>query len=205
MAKTVFNIAIIILAAGESKRMGIPKQLLQWGDTSLIGHTVQTALKVPVKEVVVVMGANYVQVNSEIKHYSIKYLNNENWRMGLGSSISKGVKYLEKSKSNVEGVFIMLADQPFITSNYLESMYDNFELNKNQIIATAYKKGDYGVPVLFDKSYFDDLIELHDDFGAKQLLRKNESHIKVLIPPNKNVDLDTEEDYEFYKGLNFNP
>jgi molybdenum cofactor cytidylyltransferase len=204
MANLIPDIAIVILAAGESKRMGLPKQLLQWGNASLIGHAVQTALKVPHKEVVVVLGANYVQVYNEIKHYSVTSLNNKEWEMGLGTSISKGINYIKNIRSNVDGVFIMLADQPFITSNFLELLIHDFKPNKNQIIATSYKKGTYGVPALFDKSYFDELIQLHDDFGAKYLLKKNESNVKVLTPPNKNIDLDTEEDYKLYRGLYLN-
>lgn len=197
------RVAIIILAAGASKRMGTPKQALPWGNTSLIGHAVQTALKVHATEVAVVLGAHYSYLNSEIKQYRITILNNKDWEMGLGSSIARGVRYLTNIESNVDGVLILLADQPFISSDFLESMILNFEPNKNQIITTLYEEGNQGVPVLFDTLYFDELLQLQDDSGAKHLLKKYKSQVKALIPSIKNVDLDTKEEYQIYRRLQF--
>lgn len=199
------KIPIIILAAGASSRMGVIKQLLNWGEESLLSHAIKTTLELSNNDVIVVLGANSDIIKIEIEHYPVSIIYNEKWQQGLGNSIACGINYIMEFHKNADGALIVLADQPLIDADYLNELIQNFSPSKIQIIATSYSKGTYGVPVLFDKSYFDDLMQLHDDFGAKQLLRKNESHVKVLIPPNKNVDLDTKEDYEFYKGLNSNP
>ena len=197
------KIAIVVLAAGASKRMGTPKQLLPWGNVTLIEHVIQIAIQTTSKEVVVVLGANHDFLSDRIKQYPISILNNKGWESGLGSSISCAVNHLITLKPNVDGVLIMLADQPFIDSDFLNTMITNFEMNKDRIVATSYKEDKYGVPVLFDRVYFKELVALHDDYGAKHILKKYESQVMALTPPNINVDLDTREDYRkfFNEGL----
>lgn len=198
MIKKPLNIAIVILAAGASKRMGTPKQLLPWGDTSLLVHTIKTVLKVQAKEVVVVLGANYDRIRNEINQYPISILNNVDWEMGLGKSIAFAIDYFKNSKTSMDGVLVVLADQPFIISTFLEEMIEDFKQNKNKIVATSYGYKNQGAPVLFDKVYFEELSQLHDDHGAKHLLKTHKSQIKTLIPPMENVDLDSIEDYQIY-------
>ncbi|MEN3322295.1 nucleotidyltransferase family protein [Mariniflexile soesokkakense] len=196
MPKISLNIGILILAAGASKRMGVPKQMLNWGNTSLLSHAIETALGVVPKEIVVILGANYDVLKKDIKDYPVTVLNNLDWDKGLGTSIAKGVSYFENTQFPINGVLIMLADQPFVTSSFLESIIKNFVPNKNQIIATFYEEGKYGVPAIFDKVYFEELMALRDDYGAKYLLKKYESQVINLIPSLKNIDLDTQEDYK---------
>jgi molybdenum cofactor cytidylyltransferase len=189
------NIAIIILAAGASKRMGEPKQLLKWGDTSLINHTIHTATGVNSKEILVVLGAHFELIENEINNHFITLLNNTEWEKGLGSSIAFAVQYLQKSQSAINGVLVILADQPFITSDYLKLMISKFQNNKSQIMATSYGDDKLGVPALFDTSYFEELSQLSDDYGAKLLLRKYHSEVIPMRPPRENMDLDTKLDY----------
>lgn len=203
MANTASNIAVVILAAGASNRMGSPKQLLKWGSETLIIHAIQKAINLSTKEVIVILGANYEKIKEHIDNFPVTILNNPNWNLGLGNSIACASKYLSTQNNDLDGVMITLVDQPFITKEFLNKLIANFSPGKNQIIATAYENN-YGVPVLFDKSYFKKLIALNDDFGAKQVLKENESSIKALIPPVKNVDLDYKEDYESYYKTNFN-
>lgn len=189
------NIAIIILAAGASKRMGEPKQLLKWGDTTLINHTINTAVEVNSKEIIIVLGAHFELIKKNIENSEVTILNNIHWDKGLGTSIAFAVEYLKTPQSVVEGVLIILADQPFVTSDFLKLMISKFQNNKNQIIAASYENGKQGVPVLFDKAYFEDLVNLSDDQGAKELLKKYQSHVEALFPPTENIDLDTKLDY----------
>ena len=198
MAFESTNIAIVILAAGASKRMGTPKQLLSWDNTTLIEHVIQTAVSVSAKEVVVVLGANHNVLSDKIKHYPITLLYNDDWKLGLGSSIATAVNYFKKLMPNIDGLLFMLADQPFIVSDYLKAMIQSFFVDDKQILATSYDDGKYGVPVLFDNFYFNELSKLNDDHGAKLLLKKYKSHVTALTPPKLNVDLDTLEDYRKY-------
>ena len=203
MINQTSNIAVIILAAGASKRMGKPKQLLRWGSDTLISLAIQKALKINTDEVIVVLGANHEIIREEIKHFPITILNNRDWKLGLGKSIAFSVNYLLEKKTKTNGVLIKLVDQPFITVDYLNELILNFSTKNKKIIATLYDNKKLGVPAIFDKTYFKELAYLNDDFGAKKLLKENESYVKALIPPVKNVDLDSKEDYEKLFRINF--
>ena len=188
------NIAILILAAGESKRMGTPKQLLKWKNTTLLGHTIQVSETLNLKTFVV-LGANFEEIKNSISSRSIQILNHENWKNGLGSSIAFGVDYIFKNELDIEAILIVLADQPLINSEYLNSMISVFEKGKNQIIASSYKDGKKGVPVLFDKIYFKELAQLSNDKGAKRLIEKYTDKVVLLNAESMVSDIDTIEDY----------
>lgn len=204
MSAQSLNIAVVILAAGASTRMGSPKQLLKWRDDSLIVHAIQTVLELNTAEVIVVLGANYELIKTEINRFPITILNNKDWELGLGKSIACSSTYLCNKNIKPDGVLITLADQPFVTKEYLQALISNFSINTNQIVATSYQNRRYGVPALFDKCYFEVLLKLKDDFGAKHILKENESFIRALIPTVKNVDLDSKDDYERLHKVNFN-
>lgn len=197
------NITIVILAAGASTRMGSPKQLLKWGNTTLLGNTIEKAKNTSAKEVVVVLGANYQLVNHSIKQSKVTILNNKNWRKGLGSSIAFAIDYILQTNTETNGVLIMLADQPFIEVDFLESIINQFQKGEKPILATAYNNNKLGVPAIFDSIFFKELLKLTGDKGAKDILIKYKSNIKVLIPPIKNVDLDFKEDYLIFKKTYF--
>ncbi|WP_100612700.1 nucleotidyltransferase family protein [Confluentibacter lentus] len=203
MLESQSNIVIVILAAGASKRMGEPKQLLKWGDTTLINHTINTAVEVNSKEIILVLGAHFELIEKNIENSEIPILNNTYWENGLGKSIACAVEYLQKSRSSVDGVLVILADQPFITSDFLKLMISKFQINRNQIIATSYGDDKLGVPALFDASYFEELSQLNDDFGAKLVLKKYHSAVIPMSPPTENIDLDTKLDYTNLYPSNF--
>ena len=193
---TPLDISIVILAAGAATRMKSPKQLLTWGNNTLITHTIETALELHAKEVIVVLGANYLLIEKTIKPYPITILNNKDWKKGLGSSIACGVQHIIQSNYKTSGVLITLADQPLIDAKFLLSLIQNFKPNKKHIVATSYGNSKNGVPALFDASYFETLVNLNNDYGAKHILNQHATAtIKSLKPPKKNIDIDTKEDY----------
>lgn len=201
MSKHSLHIPIVILAAGASRRMGTVKQLLAWGDNTLLGHTIQIALKTNTNDVFVVLGANYHEIKNKISAFPITVIQNKNWKSGLGKSIACAVDHILNVKPKIDAVLICLADQPFIDSDFLNTLIQNFTPNTNQIIATSYKKDISGVPVIFDKIYVSELSKLGDDKGAKILLEKYASLVKSFKPRLENVDLDYKEDYEnLYKS-----
>lgn len=200
MKNEASNITVVILAAGASNRMDEPKQLLKWGNSTLLGSTIEKAKMLNVKDVIVVLGANYLLISKIIKQSKITILNNVNWKNGLGSSIAFAVKHIMNDTIRTDATLFMLADQPFIEVDFLNTMINQFQEGKQSILATSYDENKYGVPVIFSKSYFKELIQLNDDKGAKHLLKKYKYHVKVLIPPAKNVDLDFKKDYlKLYK------
>ncbi|RLD28570.1 MAG: nucleotidyltransferase family protein [Bacteroidetes bacterium] len=176
--------------------MGSPKQLLKWNNTTLLGQAIKTAKRLNTTNIIVVLGDSHEVIKSKIKDSEIQILNNKNWKNGLGNSIAFGVKNILKTKSNTDGILIMLSDQPLIDSKYLNSLINKFNIGKHQIIATSYKNKKLGVPVLFDKVYFTELSKLNNDKGAKAIIQKYIKKVSVINGEQVVSDIDTLEDYE---------
>ena len=195
------NIAILILAAGGSTRMGEPKQLLNWKRTTLIGHAIETTQQLGQSKTIVILGANYDSIKSKIEHYRIKVLNNKYWKFGLGNSLAFGIKSILRSNLNLDGVLVMLADQPLVDSAFLSSIIEAFKAGNQQIVASIYKDSKQGVPVLFDKFYFEELSQLNDDKGANAILQKYVDKLTGINADGIVSDIDTINDYEqLYEG-----
>lgn len=194
------NIATLIMAAGSSSRMGEPKQLLKWKDTTLIETAISTVLELHCANIMVILGAHYHKIKPIIENYAVKTVYNKNWKKGLGNSIAFGVNHI-KNNYQVEGVLVVLADQPLIHSTYLKGILDIFETDKNQIIATNYQNRKLGVPALFDKSYFQELSSIDGDKGAKSILEKYSDVVITTTLATNVFDIDTEEDYKKLKEL----
>lgn len=185
------NIALIILAAGESKRMGQAKQMLQWKNTTLLGHCIEQAQNSLINHIYVVLGAQYTKIFNAHKHYKVNFINNRNWKEDLGQSIAFGVQHI--SSKNYDGVLLLLADQPQIKTDYINRMLEHLNLN-TPILATSYTKS-IGVPVIFTKPYFETLIQNTNAKGAKSILMNNKASIKLLKTNNDIEDIDTYNDY----------
>lgn len=188
MAKT----AILILAAGNSSRMGTAKQLLPYKQTTLLGWSIKQAQKSKACDVYCVLGANAEIIKKQIDNTSIKIIINPNYNDGLSTSIVFGVNYLMDKK--IDSILIMLADQPNVTTNYLNEMLAIYKENPTKTIASNYKNKN-GVPAIFPKSSFNKLLNLKGDKGAKELLNEQSSEI-IKMKPFSLIDIDTNEDYQ---------
>lgn len=189
----------VILAAGASKRMGEPKQLLKWGDSTLLEEAIKKALQLKTDEVIVVLGANYIGIKSAIKQYPITILNNTDWQEGLGKSIAYAAKHINASTPGLKGVLFVLADQPFVSVTYLNDILRVFKTCKSKIVATKYSGNKVGVPVVFDSFYLPELEKLTGDNGAKSILKTHQDMLKTLTPDFENKDIDTKTDYKELK------
>ena len=185
--------AILILAAGSASRMGKIKQLLPYKNTTLLEWAIEQALKSTVKDVFCVLGANKDAIENQLTTKTIEVIYNPNYKDGLSTSIVEGINLLQKHC--FDNTLIMLADQPHVTSEYLNSIIETSKNNPSNIIASSYQ-GSVGVPALFPKKYFNDLLNLKGDKGAKNfLLQHNNNVIKVNSSQNL-LDIDTPEDYQ---------
>lgn len=189
------NITIAILAAGASTRMGSPKQLLKWGNITLLEHAIHTAKQSIASRIMVVLGANAKGIASEIKDASVSVVINDEWQQGLGKSIACASSFMMNSEEKSDGLLIMLADQPFVTTEYLNKMMQQFSTNEKDVIATAYNTKQKGVPVLFGKAYFKELSQITGDDGAKSVIKIYDDLVKTIVPDFENVDIDTKADF----------
>ena len=189
------NIAILIMAAGTSSRMKAIKQLLPWGNSTLIGNALRNAQDSNATTMLTVLGAYKEEINQETEFGGTDTVYNSDWNMGLGNSIACGTKHLLEREDHYDGILIMLTDQPFIDPQYLNTMIDNFADSGCSIVATRYQNR-VGVPAIFGRVHFEALKTLHADFGAKDIIKTHINDVLTLSPNGKEVDIDTKEDYE---------
>lgn len=185
------NIVVLVMAAGAATRMGRIKQLLPWRDTTLLNHAIAQAKEVS-GNVVVVLGAHFEAIEKTLPE-SVTATINHDWKEGLGGSIAHGVRYA-KEKYTVDGILIMLSDQPLIEGDHLMELVNTFKKYKTTV-ATEYKNG-LGVPTIFHASMLNVLLQLAGDGGAKKVLDDKTVKLKKIAAPFKTVDVDTFEDYQ---------
>ncbi|WP_400078469.1 NTP transferase domain-containing protein [Winogradskyella sp. R77965] len=186
------NITILVLAAGSSTRMYTAKQLLPFGNTTLLGLVIENALNSDVNKAYCVLGANYKAVEKSISKYKIETIFNPEYKSGLSSSIVAGIQHISNQK--FDAVLLLLGDQPFITTQYINSMIATYKNHEEKIVVSTYNKT-YGVPAIISKTHFDELLKLQGDKGAKAFLNSNRQDIVSLDNANL-VDIDTKEDYQ---------
>lgn len=188
------SIGLVILAAGASKRMGTPKQLLPYRGTSLLHHTINVALESACRPIIVVLGAYCDRIEPTVKQLPIHIIENTDWEKGMGTSIRAGVKALEQIDPYAEGVVITVCDQPFLSVDTIARLVDTYTLTNGSIVASEYTNT-LGVPALFDRTLFAELTALDASVGAKQVMRKYDRVVRVSFPEGA-LDLDTPQDYD---------
>ncbi|MEW7279702.1 nucleotidyltransferase family protein [Aquimarina sp. 2201CG1-2-11] len=189
------KIAHLILAAGKSDRMGRCKQLLPWRSTTLIGHAIEQSLHLDTVKTYVILGAYYNEIYNQIKVFPVEIIKNKDWQLGMGTSIRNGIIALQKDEESYDGVLISLVDQPLIDTNHYAGLINKYINSDKTIVATSNKDG-VGVPVLLSKGYFNELRQLDSDYGARHILKKYTTEIYEVSLENKNIDIDTFEEYQ---------
>ena len=187
-------IGIILLAAGASVRLGEAKQLLKFGNQTLLRRSAETALKVS-DCVVVTLGARSEILQREIDDLPLKIAENEYWEKGMGGSLKIGLEKLFEADENLEGVIITVCDQPFVSADLLEKLITKYEETKALIVACEYENT-LGVPALFSAKLFPELLALEFSHGAKTLIKKHREQVVSVEFPEGAFDIDTPEDYQ---------
>ena len=196
------KISSIILAAGNSSRLsGETKQLLEFQGKTFLRRSAETALAANFYSTVVVLGANPENMRKEIEDLQVKIAVNENWAIGMNSSIKTGLAELIKEE-NIDAVVIMLCDQPLVTTETLLNLCEAFIQTGKPIAACQYENT-VGVPALFSSEVFGELMSLHESEGAKKIIEKYEGKTALVAAPEAGLDVDTLEDYEKLKRLTF--
>jgi len=189
------NTGIIILAAGSSSRFGNTKQLLHFKGKTLLKHTIEEATETGAQPVVVVTGANADEISKEIKNEKVEIVFNKNWEQGMASGIVMGLKNAIILNKELENIIITVCDQPFVSSSLFQQLFQKQNESAKHIVASAYADT-IGTPALFTIKYFDALMGLTGDQGAKGLLKKYSEDLATVDFPEGYFDIDTQEDYE---------
>jgi molybdenum cofactor cytidylyltransferase len=189
------RIATVILAAGESRRLGRAKTLLDWGSKTLLEHIVDQARDGSSAALYVVLGAHRDRISADCNLRGSRIVVNDRWREGMSSSIRAALLAIEKEALPLDAVLFLLGDQPAITPDFLNALRGSFGKNGCDRVASFYA-GRIGIPAIFDRSWFPALKALKEDRGAQSLLRDGQGRCCILPFPGGAIDIDTQEDYE---------
>ena len=188
------NTGAVILAAGGSLRLGRPKQLMQFRGKTLVRRIVDFAREAGCDPVAVVVGSGKEKIVAELRDSGAMIVENEHWRTGIGSSIRAGVQHLIDNEP-LAAIVLLVCDQPFVDAELIKQLLAHRAMSRKAIAASRY--GDtVGVPALFDRSCFSELLAIDDEAGAKKIILQNRERMtEFAFPPGK-IDIDTRSDYE---------
>lgn len=186
------SIAVVVLAAGASRRLGYPKQLVLFEGNPLVRRAAEAALGVPQAPVAVVLGAHEARIRPALDGLPIDVLYNPDWAEGLAASVRQGVAYAEAQGAGA--VLFLLVDQPFVTGELLREVVRVYHATGQPLVACQYGP-ERGVPLLIDQRYFPELRALRGDRGAKVLLHRYPDHVSPVSFPEGIFDLDTPQDW----------
>lgn len=187
------KVALLILAAGSSSRMGQSKQLLRVDDIPLLRRTVDTACASELGNVVVVLGAYANEHKEVLKDKAVDIVFHADWKNGMGSSLKAGAKYIEANYPQAKGILVMVCDQPFLTAGHLVKLVEAHRVSGKPIAASSYSNT-IGVPCFFDGTFISTITTLSDEEGAKKLLQVYSKDVISVDFPKGEIDLDTPED-----------
>lgn len=184
--------AVVLLAAGNSSRMGAPKQLLDYRGRPLLRHAADVALRSAARRVIVVLGANAAGLRSALDLLPVEIVENPLWDEGMGTSIRAGIS--AASLLDLTGAILALADQPLITHRTYNNLVEAHFRASRPIVASQYA-GTVGVPAFFAREYFPVLASLPPDQGCKGLILRHPGRALLLPCPEAETDIDTPDDY----------
>lgn len=188
------GIAIILLAAGGSRRMGRPKQLLSFEGKTLLRRAAETALATPCRPVIAVLGAGAAESARELAGLDVHTSENADWPAGMGSTIKVGLRRATELAPDLDAVLLMLCDQPLVGPADLARLVETRRRTGAPIVATAYPTSP-GVPAIFSRATFPNLLALDDAAGAKPLLLAAGDGVVTVPIPAALTDVDTPDDY----------
>ena len=189
-----FSIAVIILAAGRSARLGSPKQLLSYRGKTLLQHTIDTAIESQASPILVVLGSGKDAIKKELEQKQVFILENSSWESGMASSISCGITNLQELAPESKAAILMVCDQPFVNAKLLNNLITKHKDTRQSIVASSYANT-LGTPALFHQSLFSELLVLEGESGAKSLIKKYSLQTGFVSFDQGSIDIDTRENY----------
>jgi len=189
-------VSAIVLAAGESRRMGRPKQLLRVGERTLLDLALDNVRKSSVQEIILVLGSSAAEIQQQVSTQGVKVVVNPAYQEGMGSSLRAGIGALDPRS---QAVLIMLADQPCVRPETLNRLIEHHRSARPHIVIPTCK-GFRGNPVLLDCSVFSEVMEIRGDIGCRAIFGSHTEKIdKVEVDdPGILLDVDTSADFESF-------
>ena len=190
---TESQLGIVILAAGEARRFGACKQLVEFQSKPLLQHVLDAALALPYKRLMVVTGKYDQEIKKAFEGGLVsgaEQVYNPDWPEGMSSSIRLGCQLLA---SDCDQILVLLADQILVSADELHSLIDETDSTG---IACAGFSGTVGPPALFGSAFYPALLSLNAENGAKRILTNPENHVRVVPMASAGWDIDTPEDLE---------
>ena len=187
------KISAILLAAGESKRMGVNKLALPWGRKTVLERCVDVLVRSNIKEVVVVLSDRTKALGSRLRGPKVRRVMNPNYERGMSTSIRRGVQAVDRKS---DGILIALGDQPLLRTKTINALIHALVQEKGKIIVPIFR-GRRGHPVLFGPTFAKELLQLKGDVGARSLLQRHPKSVFEVRTRSEGVvvDVDTWNDY----------
>lgn len=189
----------IVLAAGRSQRMGKPKPLLRFDDTTFLERIIAVLGDSHVDRITVVLGAHRPEIQAATDLSQVSVVVNEDYDQGQLSSLVAAIKVLP---ADAEAILLCLVDSPFITVDIINLIADKFRQTQSPIVIPVFE-GERGHPVLFARSLFEALLNAPPEKGARHVVYSNEDKITEVDTPDKavRIGVNTPEDYRLHFGI----
>ena len=195
------RVGAVVLAAGGSTRFGEPKQLAAFRGETLVRHIVAASVEAGCAPVIVVVGADAAQITQELTGLAASIVMHPQWSIGLGSSIGVGIQHLIDSATEPDAAILLACDQPFVSAAAVRQLIQLRLTSGKPIVASAYA-ATLGIPALFDRSCFLDLLQLKGDSGAKGIILSRQHDVAPFNFPAAAIDIDTPADYQRFLSQN---
>jgi molybdenum cofactor cytidylyltransferase len=188
-------LSAILLAAGRSQRMGKLKQLMPLGKSTIVEQAIDNLLSSAVSEVIVVLGYKAKEIAKTIATKPVKIMFNPSYQQGMSTSIIAGLILVNPK---AQAVMLALGDQPFVSSQTINRLIEEFH-NHDKGIAIPTYKGRRGHPLIFTIKYKAELLELKGDIGGREIIKHHPDDILEIAVDSESVitDIDTREDYPY--------
>jgi molybdenum cofactor cytidylyltransferase len=194
----VVFVSAVILAAGESKRMGQPKLLMAWEGKTILERTIDNYLNSKASETIVVLGYKARELSEVIGDRPVISVLNPAYREGMSSSLISGIKIVSP---RTQGIMLVLADQPAIDSQTINKLIKTFDMHPKCIIIPTYQ-GTRGHPVIFHIKYREELLNIRGDIGAREVIQHHTDDVLEVAVDCKGVLIDIDTPLDFHNNLN---
>lgn len=189
MPDEVRRLAVVVLAAGASSRLGSAKQLVEFRGAPLVRRATRAAIEAGASPVIVVLGAHAQEIAAALAGLAgVSAVTSDHWEDGLASSLATGVREAMRLDIRCDGVLITTSDQPLVDGMALRSLMDAFG-DGARLVAAEYG-GTIGVPAVIGREHFQSLLALTGDAGAGRWLRARIGEVHRVPMPDAQMDID---------------